>query len=140
MSLPPSALLGRLQAFLPELKEANLLTEKLAKEGKLEVLDTNLEAAGTDEQKEEDAEATNEEEEDEEEAGRAGQGGEGSAPPKTIQLVRRRRLQRAQHFLCNGSAFFGPFLVPCLWLISIGLLVQPNGGLGLFLARRYITK
>ena len=114
MSLPPSALLGRLQAFLPELKEANLLTEKLAKEGKLEVLDTNLEAAVTDEQKEEDAEATNEEEEDEEEAGRAGQGGEGSAPPKTIQLVSEGVVYRERS---TSYVTDPPFLALSLFLV-----------------------
>lgn len=93
MSLPPSALLGRLQAFLPELEEANRTTESLAKEGKLQALDTNLEVADTDQQKEE-AEATDEdEEENEDEAEGVGgaEGGEegdgGLPPPKTIQLV-----------------------------------------------------
>lgn len=97
MNLPPSALLGRLQAFLPELEEANRTTEKLAMEGKLEVLDTSLEVANT-EQKEE-AEATDEEGEDGEEAEGTGEDAK-SPPPQTIQLVSDGfGLQIAQNFL-----------------------------------------
>lgn len=86
--MPPSALLGRLQAFLPELQEANRTTERLAKEGRLEVLDTNLEVVDTDQQKEE-ADATDEDEEEAEGAEtRVGEEGDGGLPPpKTIQLV-----------------------------------------------------
>lgn len=97
--MPPSALLGRLQAFLPELEEANRTTEKLAMEGKLEVLDTNLEVADTEQQKEE-AEATDEEGEDGEEAEETGEEDEKSPPSKTIQLVSDECcLQIAQNFL-----------------------------------------
>lgn len=87
MDLPPSSLLGRLEAFLPEMEKANQTTEKLAQEGKLEVLDNNLEVAGTDQQREA-AEGTDEEDEggeEEEEEGGEGEGPE--APPRTVQLV-----------------------------------------------------
>lgn len=120
--MPPSALLGRLQAFLPELEEANRTTEKLAKEGKLEVLDTNLEEANTDQPKEE-AEATDEEEEEEEEdeeeaegtgAG-GGEGDEGLPPPKTIQLVSEGVVYRyiAQTFLPGIDTELRLFLPLC---------------------------
>lgn len=81
MNLPPSSLLGRLEAFLPEMEKANQTTEKLAQEGKLEVLDSNLEVAGTDQQSEETEEAEEVE---------ATEGVEpGAAPPtRTVQLVR----------------------------------------------------
>lgn len=94
MNLPPSSLLGRLEAFLPEINNANKATEKLAKEGKLEVLDDNLEVAGSDEQAE-GVEGTDEEdgeEEDQEGEGvgrevEGGGAGAGALPPRTVQLV-----------------------------------------------------
>lgn len=89
MDLPPSSLLGRLEAFLPEMEKANQTTEKLAQQGKLEVLDSNLEVAGTDQQREE-------EEEEEADGDDAAEGVEqeedgaepGAGPPtRTVQLV-----------------------------------------------------
>lgn len=85
MNLPSSSLLGRLEAFLPEMEKANQTTDKLVKEGKLEVLDDNLEVAGADQQGE-GAEGTDDEEDDEEEEEGGGQAG--AAPPRTVQLVR----------------------------------------------------
>lgn len=88
MNLPRSSLLGRLEAFLPEMEKANQTTEKLAQEGTLEVLDSNLEVAGTDQQREEAG--TDEEEGEDEVEGheREGEGeGTGAAPPRTVQLV-----------------------------------------------------
>ena len=87
MNLPPSSLLGRLEAFLPEIEKANQTTEKLAREGKLEVLDNNLEVAGTNE-------PTEEAEEADEEVAAEGVGHDnddaepGAAPStRTVQLV-----------------------------------------------------
>ncbi|CAM9396497.1 unnamed protein product, partial [Hapterophycus canaliculatus] len=86
MDLPPSSLLGRLEAFLPEMEKANQTTEKLAQEGKLEVLDSNLEVAGADHQSEA-AEGTDEEDGDEDQEQEEGGPGEGAgAPPRTVQL------------------------------------------------------
>lgn len=85
MNLPPSSLLGRLEAFLPEMAKANQTTKKLAQEGKLEVLDNNLEVAATNQQETEEAdeeEATERVEQEEEGAG------SGEAPStRTVQLV-----------------------------------------------------
>lgn len=69
------------------MEKANKTTEKLAQEGTLEVLDSNLEVGGTDQQ--EDAE-TDEEggEEVVEEQERQGEGLDiGEVPPRTVQLV-----------------------------------------------------
>lgn len=88
MNLPPSSLLGRLEAFLPEMEKANQTTEKLVKEGKLEVLDTNLEVAGTDQQGEETEEADEEEATGEVHQEEEDGAGPGAAPPsRTVQLV-----------------------------------------------------
>lgn len=86
MDLPPSSLLGRLEAFLPEMEKANQTTEKLAQEGKLEVLDGSLEVAGTD-QPRETVEGTDEEDGDKEEEQEEGEGEGAAAPPRTVQLV-----------------------------------------------------
>lgn len=91
MNLPPSSLLGRLEAFLPEMEKANQKTEKLAQEGKLEVLDGSLEVADSDKQTEgaegTDDEAGDSEVEEEEEGGQV----EGAAgvvtARRTVQLV-----------------------------------------------------
>lgn len=99
MDLPPSSLLGRLQAFLPEIEKANQTTQKLVEEGKLEVLDDHLEVAGTEQEKEE-AEETDEEDEDDERAEQEGTAtedgsGAGAVPPRTVQLVSRERLSES---------------------------------------------
>lgn len=95
MNLPPSSLLGRLEAFLPEMKEANQATQKLAEEGTLEVLDGSLQVAPTQpEQEDQEEGGGTDNEEEEEEEGEGGGGGEeeeggemGEAPPRTVQLV-----------------------------------------------------
>lgn len=70
------------------MEKANQTTEKRAQEGTLEVLDSNLEVAGTDQQKEE---AGTDEEEGDDEVEVQERGGEGSGtgavPPRTVQLV-----------------------------------------------------
>lgn len=73
---------------MPEMEKANQTTEKLAQEGKLEVLDGSLEVAGTDQQREEAEDA--EEEEATEGVAQEIEGAEpGGAPPtRTVQLVR----------------------------------------------------
>lgn len=47
MDLPRSSLLSTLQQFLPEIEEANRKTARLAADGKLDVLDSNLEVASS---------------------------------------------------------------------------------------------
>lgn len=100
MNLPPSSLLGRLEAFLPELEKANQSTEKLAQEGKLEVLDSNLEVAGTEQHREE---AEEDEEDEATEGVEQDEGGaEGGAAPatRTVQLVSARIIS----WTCAASA------------------------------------
>ncbi|CAM9370277.1 unnamed protein product [Ectocarpus sp. 12 AP-2014] len=90
MNLPPSSLLGRLEAFLPEMEKANQKTEKLAQEGKLEVLDGSLEVADSDKQTEgaegTDDEAGDSEVEEEEEGGQAEGAAGVVAAGGTVQL------------------------------------------------------
>lgn len=95
MDLPRSSLLGRLQAFLPEMEKANRETEKLAEEGKLAVLDDKLEVVDSDGRKDqvedtdsEDDEEENEGEENEGEEGRGGERAGEAVPPRSVQLVR----------------------------------------------------
>lgn len=92
MNLPPSPLLGKLEAFLPELEKANQATEKLAQEGKLEVIDSNLKVAGTDHEREETERSGAEEEDESEGEGKEQEEGQGAAtatapPARTVQLV-----------------------------------------------------
>eukprot|EP00903_Cladosiphon_okamuranus_P007686 g7450.t1 len=89
MNLPPSSLLGRLEAFLPELEKANQTTEKLAQEGKLEVIDSNLEVAGTEQQREEA------EEYDEDDAAEGVEQDEGGAAPRAAPGTRTVQLDFA---------------------------------------------
>lgn len=75
---------------MPEMEKANQTTEKLAQDGALEVLDSNLEVAGTDQQREE-AERTDEEEGEEVAEEHEREGVEiGAVPPRTVQLVSAR--------------------------------------------------
>lgn len=100
MDLPPSALLGRLQAFLPEMEKANRTTERLFADGKLDVIDANLAVATDQQHEDEGGEATDNEDEAEEEVEDGIQGGrnwpdgareEGaSGDCRTVQLVRRQ--------------------------------------------------
>eukprot|EP00752_Nemacystus_decipiens_P012051 g10684.t1 len=86
MNLPPSSLLGRLEAFLPEMEKANQTTEKLAQEGKLEVLDSNLAVAGSDHQAEVAGEADEEEATEGTEQGEDGAEAGAVPPTRTVQL------------------------------------------------------
>lgn len=89
MDLPRSSLLGRLQAFLPEMEKANHETEKLAKEGKLAVLDDKLEVVDSDGRKEQVGNTDSEgDEENEGEEGKTGETAGEAVPPRSVQLVR----------------------------------------------------
>ena len=136
MDLPPSSLLGRLEAFLPEMEKANQTTEKLAQQGKLEVLDSNLEVAGTDQQREV-------EEEEEADGDDAAEGVEqeedgaepGAGPPtRTVQLVsagicvfivylhvaRGMKYKRVQHGAkcCSNASTQGGSALPLYCCVS----------------------
>lgn len=98
MNLPPSALLGRLQAFLPEMEKANKATERLLADGKLDVIDANLQVATGHQRGDESAEETDNEEvegevgeedaEEEEDEDGPETGGAAGADSRTVELVR----------------------------------------------------
>ena len=52
MDMSRSSLLGRLEAFLPEMEKANRETDKLAQEEKLEVIDKKLKVASPEDLRE----------------------------------------------------------------------------------------
>ncbi|CAM9163894.1 unnamed protein product [Sphacelaria rigidula] len=96
MNLPPSALLGRLQAFLPEMEKANKATERLLADGKLDVIDANLQVATGHQRGDESAEETDNEEvegeageedaEEEEDEDGPETGGAAGADSRTVEL------------------------------------------------------
>lgn len=91
MDLPPSALLGRLQAFLPEMEKANKQTQRLATEGKIDLIDANLRVATDHGSEDEDGEETDNEDDEEGDAQEEEVEREGAAAGsdgRTIQMVR----------------------------------------------------